>query len=157
MTFDPGMDRSPDPWASPEIDPSFPEIGELPTAPESSDNPVGDVRFADAGEMHSETITEIRKQSSALARLVKVLTDVGKMTIRIDAAATKSFSARLRIRWLVISRATAGTATFIVGTESFPFTVGAVPVRVDLPLVVENGTDLSFTGDGTVYVIADPE
>ena len=157
MTYDPGMDPPPDTWQSPEINPTFPEVGQAPPVDENVDNPYGSVHFADADEMHHETIDALRMQSAGLARLLRTLTDVGKATLRVDAGQTISRSMRLRVRWLIISRATAGTAVLSIGTATYPFDVQAAPVRVDFPLVIENGVDIGYTGDGRIYLIADPE
>jgi len=155
--YDPGMDRPPDRWVSPEYDPGFPEIGGEVPPPEDVENPVGDVIFADANEQHRESIAAIGKIDASMRRLIEAVTDVGKETIRIAAGATMSQRIRFRLRYLIISRATQGVATFTVGTGSYDFDAPAAPVRVDLPLVIERGTDLGFTGDGRVYLVGDPE
>lgn len=153
---DPGMDRPPDEWQSPEYDPGFPVVVP-PDLPTNVDNPVGVVPTVDALEMHRETVNAIQANSAALARILSALTDVGKEIVRVDAGATVSQRIRFRVRWLIISRATAGVGTLLVGTGSYPFTVAAAPVRVDFPLVIERGVDVGFTGDGVLYLVGDPE
>lgn len=157
MTYDPGMDRPPDQWQSPVYDPGFPQVGDPVEPPENVENPIGEVRFADADEMHRESIGEVRRTNAALARILAALTDVGKETIRIAAGERMSQRIRFRLRYLIISRATAGVATLGVGTASYDFDVTGTPVRVDFPLVIERGSDVTFTGDGRIYLIGDPE
>lgn len=157
MTYDPGMDRPSDRWVSPEYDPGFPEVGGRVPPPEDPENPGGPVIFADADEMHRESIEAIGKVDASMRRLIEVLTDVGKETIRIAAGATMSQRIRFRLRYLIISRATQGVATLTIGTGSYDFDSPAAPVRVDLPLVIERGVDVGFTGDGRIYLVGDPE
>jgi hypothetical protein len=151
------MDRPPDRWVSPEYDPGFPEIGDLIEPPEDVENPEGEVIFADADAMHRESIAAIGAVNASMRRLIEVLTDVGKEIVRIDAGVTTSQRIRFRVRHLIISRATAGVATLGIGTGTYPFDVLAAPVRVDFPLVIERGVDMSFTGDGRIYLVGDPE
>lgn len=157
MQRDPGLDRNTDAWASPEYDPGWPQVGDPSEPPENVENPEGEVRFADADEMHRESIENVRRTNAALARILTALTDAGKQTIRIAAGVTMSQHIRFRLRYIIISRATAGVATLGIGTGTYDFDVTGTPVRVDLPLVIERGTDISFTGDGRIYLVGDPE
>ena len=163
MTHDPGMDRSPDAWQSPKIDLDFrDEIPQTPT-PDNDADPYGEItHFAGAGEMHAESIGAIAKVSGGVARLINTLRGVNYGIIQLTQAGGivsggSLRSARLRVQWIIISRATAGDAVIGIGTESFTFTVAAAPVRVDFPLVVGEGVDLTYTGDGRVYLIVESE
>lgn len=158
MTFDPGMDRPPDRWTSPEAAVTFPEVPEHHPAPEDVDNPIGEVHFADAGEMHRESIQALRATNAALARVVDMLMGAGQEIIRIDAGtAAQSQRIRFRVQYLIVNRATAGTGTLGIGTASYPFVTDATPRRVDFPIVIDRGIDMTWTGDGLVYLVGWPE
>lgn len=157
MTFDPGMDRSPDAWQSPEIDPDFRDAIPQAITPDNDSDPYGEVQFADAGQMHRESLDAIAKLDAGIARLIETIMNVRRMILRIDAGQTLSRSARLRVQWIIISRATPGDAVLGVGTETFAFTVAAAPVRIDFPLVIGEGVDLAYTGDGRIYLVCDTE
>jgi hypothetical protein len=159
MTFlrDPGLDQAPDRWASPEYDPGFPEVHDI-VRPEDDENPGGPVRFVDGDEMHRETIEAIAASNAALARIVRILSSAGMEIVTLTAGALPaSQRIRFRVQYLVISRATAGDAILGIGSGSFTFTVAAVPVRVDFPLVIERGVDMTMTGDGRLYLVGWPE
>jgi hypothetical protein len=156
--IDPGMDPPPGQWATPEYDPGFPEVAPVVPAPENTDDPDGPVHFADAGEMQRETMDAIRATNAALARIIGVLSGHGFEIVTLNAGAVAaSQRIRFRVQYLVISRATAGDAVLTIGTGAYTFTVAAVPVRVDFPLVIERGVDMLFTGDGRMYLVGIPE
>lgn len=158
MTHDPGMDRAPDRWASPEYDPGFPEVGDPNAAPENVTDPNGPVHFADAGEMQRETMDAIRATNGALARIIGILSGHGYEIITLNAGAVAaSQRIRFRVQYIIISRATAGDAVLTIGTGTYTFTVAAVPSTVDFPLVIERGVDMLMTGDGRMYLVGIPE
>lgn len=123
---------------------------------ENVENPVTEVtHFPGADEMHRELL---RNLDSNFRRLIQSQNDIGKETIRLDAGAVAaSQHIRFRVRWIIISRATVGDATLLVGTGSYVWTVGAVPVRIDFPILIDRGVDMQFVGDGRIYLIGDPE
>jgi hypothetical protein len=82
---------------------------------------------------------------------------VADTIIRIDAGQRTSLAPRLRVAYLIVSRATAGDGILTVGTASYTFTMLAAPVRIDFPLVIERGTDIAFAGDGRIYLVGTTE
>lgn len=156
--IDPGMDRNPDRWVSPEDDPGFPEVGEHIAPPENVDNPGGPVHFAEADEMHRESMAAIARTNAALARIIAMLMGAGQEIIRVDAGTVaQSQRIRFRVQYLIVNRATAGLSNLGIGTGTYPFTSDATPRRVDLPIVIERGVDMTWSGDGSVYLVGWPE
>lgn len=169
---DPGQ-RSPDSTPMPlgllppqriYLDPTTGGDSEISPGPQPFDgNPVGEIdEFYDAGAMQRELLSHIDAGS---ARIVKALTFEGCTIIRliggapiVNAAFAGSSHLRLRVRRLILSRTTAGIGSLFIGSESYDFDLPAsTPVPVDFPLVIERGADLSFTGDGRCYILADTE
>lgn len=128
--------------------------------PETIDdaNPVGDIVSVSADAQHREVIASLAKSENATRAILDALLQVGWEIIRVDAGAVpQSQHPKMRVQYVIISRATAGTATLLVGTGQYPFDVQAAPVRVDFPLVVERGVDLAMTGDGRLYLVGPTE
>ena len=107
----------------------------------------------------------LRNLDASTQRLVQAITLQGTTIIRlvggagpVNAAFAPSSHLRLRVRYLIASRTTAGIGSLTVGSETYDFDLPAsMPIIIPFPLVLERGVDLSFTGDGRCYVIADPE
>lgn len=120
-------------------------------------DPTGEVFFPDAVKQHDEMLSALDAGSR---RIVEALTGVGAEIVRLDASATpvpQSQHIRFRVQYLIISRATVGDMTLQIGTGTYPFTVGATPERVDFPIVIERGVDMSAIGDGRLYLVGFPE
>lgn len=118
--------------------------------------------FPDAWKMHQQTLDMIDAGSR---RIVKALTYEGTTIVPLiggGAIVQQGFAPtshlRLRVRAILASRATAGVANLVIGTEQYGFDLAAgVPVMFPFPLVIERGADLSFTGDGRCYLFCDVE
>jgi hypothetical protein len=169
---DPGQ-RSPDSTAIPLglipgqrlfLDPNTGGDSQISPGPQPFDgNPVGEVlEFIDAAKMQAELLSHIDAGS---ARIIKAFCFDGCTIIQLtggagilNAAFAGPSHLRLRVRRLIMSRTTAGIGALIVGSEQYPFDLPAsTPVEIDFPLVIERGSDLSFTGDGRCYILADVE
>lgn len=155
MTFDPGMDRPPDQWESPEYDPGFAVVDPPLVPAENVENPIGEVRFADADEMHREMIDAI---GAAARRGIEQGMWAGSEIIELLPGITQSQHIRFRVQKILLNRVTAGDAVFTVGTRSYTFSVGAAaPTGFDFPILIERGVDMTYTGDGRMYLLGWPE
>lgn len=116
---------------------------------------VGDI---DVPDPLAGLTTAAGKQADAIGRVNDALRFNGAEYLRLEAGAVaQSQHIRFRVLYLIISRATAGDAVLTIGTQTFTFTVGGFPVRIDLPLVIERGVDIEFDGDGRAYLVGYPE
>lgn len=123
-----------------------------------TDNPVGDIVLGDADSQHRELVALLANAAEAAQASLDDAGMVGFEIIRADAGlAPQSQHPKMRVRFIIISRATAGLATLGVGTALYPFTVAAAPVVIPFPLVIERGVDITFTGDGTIYLVGPTE
>lgn len=162
MTYDPGMDKAPERWSAPEIDPDFRDAIVPAPSIENVDNPVGEVHYPDAEEMHRETLDAIGKQSAAARAGLELGMMVGWQILRLDVGAApipQSQHIRLRVQKIIMNPVTAGVITIQIGTVGYPFNLGAANVTaVDFPLVIERGSDMQALGvDGRVYILGIPE
>lgn len=124
----------------------------------SDANPIGSIELGNADDQHRQVLKALTDSGNAARAILDAILQVGWEIIRVDAGlAAQSQHPKLRVQFLVISRATAGLATLGVGAGLYPFTVGAVPVKVPFPLVIERGVDITFTGDGTIYLVGPTE
>jgi hypothetical protein len=117
-------------------------------------DPVGEVELE-----YPDPFGDAMKPSEAVLREIRdMLGAVGFEIIRLDAGAvTQSQHIRFRVYYLIVSEIAATAVSLNIGTVVYPFFAPAAPVRVDFPIVIERGIDMSWTGEGRVYLVGKPE
>jgi hypothetical protein len=128
----------------------------------TSGNDVDTVELLDAGIAHRQYLAALEKAPAAIRVLNDVISLVGAEIITLTGGAAVNASGvqweKLRVRYLILSSVTLATRVLTIGTRTFSFDLPAsLPVVVPFPLVIERGSDLSFSGDGRCYMIGDPE
>lgn len=125
-------------------------------------NDVGSVELLDAGVMHREYLSALEKMDTNTRAIVDTGRLVGSEIVTLTGGgAVGSIGTqheKLRVRYLILSSVTAAVRTLTIGTRTFSFPLAAnAPVVLPFPLVIERGSDLTFSGDGFCYIVADPE
>lgn len=100
----------------------------------------------------------IKPVETVLREIRDLLGGVGFEMMRLDGGAvTQSQHIRFRVYYVILSEIAAAGVTLNVGTVAYPFFAPAAPVRVDFPIVIERGIDISYTGAGRAYLVGKPE
>jgi hypothetical protein len=125
-------------------------------------NDVGDIELVDGALMHREYLDALSTVSRDTRALLAALTYIGTEIVIVTGGAAVNANGtqweRLRVRHLIVTSITAGLRVFTIGTRSFSFPLAANTTLVlPFPLVIERGSDLSYSGDGTCYIVGDPE